>query len=123
MRFRTRSASRKSRAGARGPAIAACWSTPTMGSSTRGSSPARSRATERLCPLVAVRPVYMHPYAVAKIVASIGHVYGRRVYLNMVAGGFRNDLVSLGDETSHDERYARLTEYTQIVTQLLSGER
>jgi alkanesulfonate monooxygenase len=81
------------------------------------------RATERLCPLVAVQPVYMHPYAVAKIVASIGHVYGRRVYLNMVAGGFRNDLISLGDETSHDERYARLTEYTQIVTQLLSGER
>ena len=81
------------------------------------------RATERLCPLVAVQPVYMHPYAVAKIVASIGHVYGRRVYLNMVAGGFRNDLISLGDETSHDERYARLTEDTQIVTQVLSGER
>jgi alkanesulfonate monooxygenase len=81
------------------------------------------RATERLCPLVAVQPVYMHPYAVAKIVASIGHIYGRRVYLNMVAGGFRNDLISLGDETPHDERYARLTEYTQIVARLLSGER
>jgi alkanesulfonate monooxygenase len=81
------------------------------------------RATERLCPLVAVQPVYMHPYAVAKIVASIGHVYGRRIYLNMVAGGFRNDLISLGDETPHDERYARLTEYTQIVMRLLSGER
>jgi len=25
--------------------------------------------TERLCPLVAVQPVYMHPYAVAKMVA------------------------------------------------------
>jgi alkanesulfonate monooxygenase len=81
------------------------------------------RATERLCPLVAVQPVYMHPYAVAKIVASIGHIYGRRVYLNMVAGGFRNDLISLGDETPHDERYARLSEYTQIVARLLSGER
>jgi alkanesulfonate monooxygenase len=81
------------------------------------------RATERLCPLVAVQPVYMHPYAVAKIVASIGHLFGRRVYLNMVAGGFRNDLISLGDETPHDERYARLIEYTQIVTRLLSGER
>jgi alkanesulfonate monooxygenase len=81
------------------------------------------RATERLCPLVAVQPVYMHPYAVAKIVASIGHVYHRRVYLNMVAGGFRNDLVALGDETPHDERYARLTEYAQVVTRLLSGER
>jgi alkanesulfonate monooxygenase len=81
------------------------------------------RATERLCPLVAVQPVYMHPYSVAKIVASIGHIYGRRVYLNMVAGGFRNDLISLGDEIPHDERYTRLTEYTQIVIRLLSGER
>src|SRR5258708_25393907 len=46
--------------------------------------------TRRLCPLVAVQPAYMHPYSVAKMVASIGHLYGRRVHLNMVAGGFPN---------------------------------
>src|SRR5262245_4754986 len=40
--------------------------------------------TSSICPLVAVQPVYMHPYTVAKIVASIGHLYGRRLYLNMV---------------------------------------
>ena len=79
-------------------------------------------ATERLCPLVAVQPVYMHPYSVAKLVASLAHIYGRRVYLNMVAGGFRNDLLSLGDETQHDERYARLIEYALIVKRLLAGE-
>src|SRR6266571_3152869 len=27
-------------------------------------------ATERLCPLVAIQPVYMHPYSVAKMVTS-----------------------------------------------------
>src|SRR5437879_2844992 len=80
-------------------------------------------ATDRLCPLVAVQPVYMHPYTVAKIVASIGHVYGRRVYLNMVAGGFRNDLLSLGDDTPHDERYERAVEYALIVERLLAGSR
>ena len=42
--------------------------------------------TEKLCPLVAVQPVYMHPYAVAKLVASLGYLYDRRIYLNMVAG-------------------------------------
>ena len=54
-------------------------------------------ATQRLCPLVAVQPAYMHPYSVAKMVASIAFMHGRRVYLNMVAGGFRNDLVALND--------------------------
>src|SRR5215510_7619668 len=37
--------------------------------------------TEKLCPLVAVQPLYMHPYTVAKLAASFGHLYGRRVYL------------------------------------------
>src|SRR5262249_34631023 len=44
--------------------------------------------TERLCPLVAVQPVYLHPYSAAKMVASLSYVYGRKVYLNMIAGGF-----------------------------------
>lgn len=77
--------------------------------------------TETLCPLVAVQPVYMHPYTVAKTVASIGYAYGRRVYLNMVAGGFKNDLAALNDPTPHESRYERLVEYTTIVRRLLEG--
>jgi alkanesulfonate monooxygenase len=79
-------------------------------------------STEQLCPLVAVQPAYMHPYTTAKLVASFGHIYGRRVFLNMVAGGFRNDLLRLGDSTEHDSRYNRLVEYTLIVKRLLQGE-
>lgn len=77
--------------------------------------------TTRLCPLVAVQPIYMHPYAVAKHITSLAHLYGRRVYLNMVAGGFKNDLEALNDNTPHDQRYARLIEYTTIVMSLLDG--
>jgi alkanesulfonate monooxygenase len=77
--------------------------------------------TKQLCPLVAVQPVYMHPYTVAKMVASFGHLYQRRVYLNLVAGGFKNDLLALNDTTPHDERYQRLIEYTTIIKELLSG--
>ena len=77
--------------------------------------------TRTLCPLVAVQPVYMPPYSLAKTIATIGHLYGRRVYLNRVAGGFKNDLVALGDATPHDQRYERLAEYTQIVKLLLEG--
>lgn len=77
--------------------------------------------TQRLAPLVAVQPVYMHPYAVAKMVATLGFLHGRRVYLNMVAGGFKNDLESLDDPTPHDERYARLAEYTTLTMSLLGA--
>lgn len=75
--------------------------------------------TRTLCPLVAVQPAYMHPYTVAKMVATIGHLYGRRLYLNMVAGGFRNDLLALNDPTPHDKRYDRLVEYTTLIKRLL----
>ncbi len=81
------------------------------------------QSTSEICPLVAVQPVYMHPYTVAKMVASMAFLHGRRLYLNMLAGGFRNDLVALGDSTPHDDRYARLTEYTRIIRDLLSSER
>jgi alkanesulfonate monooxygenase len=80
------------------------------------------QATRSLCPLVAIQPVYSHPYTIAKLVASIGHLHGRKVYLNMVAGGFTNDLVALNDTTPHDRRYARLVEYTSIVKSLLEGK-
>jgi alkanesulfonate monooxygenase len=75
-------------------------------------------ATERLCPLVAVQPAYMHPYTVAKMVATLGYLHGRKIYLNMVAGGFKRDLEALNDLTPHDERYARLEEYSRIVMDL-----
>lgn len=77
--------------------------------------------TTSLCPLVAVQPIYMHPYSVAKMVASFGYLYDRRIYLNMIAGGFKNDLVALNDTTSHDRRYDRLREYTFLIKELLAG--
>jgi alkanesulfonate monooxygenase len=80
------------------------------------------QSTERLAPLVAVQAAYMHPYTAAKMVATLGHVHGRRLWLNMVAGGFRNDLVALDDHTPHDERYERTTEYALIMKRLLAGE-
>jgi alkanesulfonate monooxygenase len=77
--------------------------------------------TKKLCPLVAVQPAYMHPYTVAKLVSSLAHLYERRIYLNMVAGGFTTDLAALNDTTPHDKRYARLIEYSSIIKELLES--
>jgi alkanesulfonate monooxygenase len=77
--------------------------------------------TKALSPLVAVQSVYMHPYTVAKMVSSLGYLHKRRLCLNMVAGGFKNDLAALNDLTPHDKRYDRLIEYTTIIRRLLAG--
>jgi alkanesulfonate monooxygenase len=79
------------------------------------------QSTSSLSPLVAIQPIYMHPYTVAKMVATLALLHRRRIDLNIVAGGFKNDLLALGDRTPHDRRYARLTEYTGIIRRLLEG--
>ena len=78
--------------------------------------------TTHLRPLIALQPAYMHPYSAAKMVATYAHLYGRSIDLNFVAGGFRNDLLSLDDNTPHNERYERLIEYASIVKALLVEE-
>ena len=72
-------------------------------------------STSNLAPLVALQPVYMHPYTAAKMVTTFSYLFNRRVYLNMVAGGFRNDLIALDDCTEHDDRYDRIVEYVSIM--------
>ena len=79
--------------------------------------------TRALSPLVAVQPAYMHPYAAAKLIASLAFLHGRRLDVNLVAGGFRKDLLALGDETPHDDRYERLVEYGAVIQGLLHATR
>ena len=79
------------------------------------------QSTETLCPLVAVQPLYMHPYSVAKQVTTFGYLYGRRLFLNMAAGRLQNDLEALGDTIPDAERGARLVEYTAMVMRLLDN--
>jgi alkanesulfonate monooxygenase len=64
-------------------------------------------ATSTFLPLVALQPVYQHPYTVAKTIASLALLYDRRVCLNLVAGGNRADLAALNDTTEHDRPAGR----------------
>ncbi|MCC5942119.1 MAG: LLM class flavin-dependent oxidoreductase [Balneolaceae bacterium] len=76
--------------------------------------------TTQLIPMVALQPVYMHPYAVAKKISSIAFIHKRKIALNLVAGGYINDLIALGGSVDHDRRYDRLVEYTEIIQKLLT---
>src|SRR5438046_9266685 len=80
-------------------------------------------STKSLCPLIAVQPIYMHLYSVAKMTTSLGYLYGGKIYINMVADGFRGDLAASCDETPQDERYTRLIHYTKIHKELQEGNK
>lgn len=79
--------------------------------------------TKRSSPLIAVNPVYMHPFTAAKLVSSFAQLYGRKLYLNMITGTAVSDLQGLGDQCSHADRYVRLGEFIEIVRLLLSSTR
>jgi alkanesulfonate monooxygenase len=81
----------------------------------------RTVAETSLCPLVAVNPVYMHPFTVAKMISSVAYLYRRPVFLNMVTGTALSYLEGLGDDLDHDQRYDRLLEYVTIVSDLVDG--
>lgn len=80
-------------------------------------------ASSTLRPLVAVQPIYSHPFTVANKVASLATLYGRGVDLNFVAGDHPRDREGLDDALEHDRRYDRITEYAGIVHALLSSPR
>lgn len=83
----------------------------------------RVLAETRLTPLIAVNPIYMHPFTAAQMVHSLTHLYGRRVSLNFITGTALSDLEAMGDPLSHDDRYARLREYVRIMTGVLESPR
>lgn len=75
---------------------------------------------DRLRPVVTVQPTAQHPYETAKKLATLAQLFGRAPHVVLAAGGFKEDLLALGDRTAHDERYRRLVEYGRVV-QLLIG--
>jgi alkanesulfonate monooxygenase len=85
------------------------------------SAQAAIAATTTFVPLVAVQPIDKSPFAVARAVSSLAHLYGRQVDINFVSGGFSRDLAVQGDALAHDARYDRLIDFATIVALLLEG--
>ncbi|WP_433200131.1 LLM class flavin-dependent oxidoreductase [Dactylosporangium sp. CS-047395] len=80
-------------------------------------------SSARVAPLVAVQPVYVSPYAAARLAATLSYLHGRVVHLNLVTGGSRQHLAALGDGVEHDDRYDRLLEYGTAIQHLLDSSR
>lgn len=72
-------------------------------------------------PLIAIRPGYWHPANFASAAATLDHLTGGRVMVNIVSG--KDDLAAYGDsEGDQAHRYARTREFLQIVRRLWTEE-
>ncbi|MFC4006903.1 LLM class flavin-dependent oxidoreductase [Nonomuraea purpurea] len=72
-------------------------------------------------PLIAVRPGYWHPAKFASAAATLDHLTGGRVLINIVSG--KDNLAAYGDsEGDQAHRYARTREFIQIVRRLWTQE-
>lgn len=72
-------------------------------------------------PLVAIRPGHWQPAQFASAAATLDHLTGGRVRVNVVSG--RDDLAAYGDgETDPAQRYDRTREFMRLVRRLWTEE-
>ena len=81
---------------------------------------ALAAVTKRLELMVAVRPTFHQPALLAKQAANIDHIAGSgRLSLNVVSSWWADEAKKYGVEfEQHDDRYARTTEWLEIVDRL-----
>lgn len=77
--------------------------------------------TSTFSPLIAARPGYWHPANFASATATLDHLTGGRVRINIVSG--KDDLAAYGDtDWEQPERYARTREFIQLLRRLWTEE-
>lgn len=77
--------------------------------------------TKTFQPLIAIRPGYWRPANLASAAATLDHLSGGRIRINIVSG--LDDLAAYGDsEGDQAHRYARTREFMQLVRRLWTEE-
>ncbi|KRA56239.1 alkanesulfonate monooxygenase [Caulobacter sp. Root655] len=73
--------------------------------------------TQRLGFMIAHRPGFTAPTVAARQLATLDQFTGGRVAVHIITGGSDDELAKDGDHLTKDERYARTSEYLDIVRQ------
>jgi alkanesulfonate monooxygenase len=103
--------------GWKGALIGAGWGRPD----TFTVATALAVRTTTFEPLIAARPGYWHPANFAAAAATLDHLTGGRVRVNVVSG--KDELAAYGDPWGDQaDRYARTTEFMQLVRKLWTEE-
>jgi FMNH2-dependent dimethyl sulfone monooxygenase len=85
---------------------------------------ALAAVTERQELMVAVRPNFHHPALFAKAAANIDRISGGRLSLNVVSSWWADEAKQYGLQfDQHDDRYARTSEWIEVVRGLWTQER
>jgi alkanesulfonate monooxygenase len=71
--------------------------------------------TERVRPIVALRPNTIYPTVAAKALATLDQFGGGRAVVHFISGGSDAEQAREGDYLPKDRRYARTAEYIDIV--------
>lgn len=71
--------------------------------------------TERINLMIAHRPGFTAPTVAARQLATLDHLTGGRAGVHIITGGDDRELAQDGDHLTKDERYARTSEYLDIV--------
>ncbi|PWJ48309.1 alkanesulfonate monooxygenase [Quadrisphaera granulorum] len=71
--------------------------------------------TERIKPIIALRPNTIYPTVAAKALATLDQLSGGRAVVHFIAGGSTQEQAREGDRLSKTERYARQAEYIEIL--------
>ncbi len=71
--------------------------------------------SERVKPIVALRPNTIYPTVAAKALATLDQFGGGRAVVHFISGGNDAEQAREGDYLSKDQRYARTAEYIDIV--------
>ncbi|MBS7544853.1 LLM class flavin-dependent oxidoreductase [Ancylobacter oerskovii] len=103
--------------GWKGALIGTGWGRPD----TFTLATALAARTTRFEPLIAIRPGYWRPAHFASAIATLDHLTGGRVRINIVSG--KDNLAAYGDsEGDQAHRYARTREFMRLVRRLWTEE-
>ncbi|MCT9930951.1 LLM class flavin-dependent oxidoreductase [Planotetraspora sp. A-T 1434] len=83
------------------------------------ASLARETTTYRF--MIAFQPGFLHPVQAARMSASLQRATGGRVVYNIISGGGGPGQLWWGDKVDHDDRYARTSEFLDVLKGVWSG--
>jgi alkanesulfonate monooxygenase len=78
-------------------------------------SAALTQYTDRLKPIVALRPNIMHPTVAAQALASLDQLSEGRAVVHIISGGSAEEQARQGDFATKEERYRRSEEYIRLL--------
>ncbi|MEV6971059.1 LLM class flavin-dependent oxidoreductase [Hamadaea sp. NPDC051192] len=72
--------------------------------------------------MVAYQPGFLHPVQAARLTASLQAATGGRIVYNVISGGGGPAQLWWGDKVSHDDRYARTSEFLDVLKGVWAGD-